>query len=442
MTIEEFLKKVNQDRIKREERMTRRLLAEYRRLDRALTNAYRKEGETGRKGEGETGRKGDGENHPGAEGPPLARHEGSSEGLAKRRRLKGLLDKVRAEVGKFGRQASAIIAQGQQDEIEYQKKSARKLLQLLGIERAKIPPSGPENAPGTMGDGSKLTDYFSKKLAGLAADRVRQAASNSAAAKPKGVLKKLKASHGILLSRALTAARTETMRAARQAAHDIYRENGITEWTWHAQLSPTSCAFCLSRHGTLHPISEPLLSHPRCRCIAKPVGAGLGRTEAERVERRYNEITRFGHAVQRHGAEITWQQLHDRAVLGYDPMTGSRVDGVHGGDHPPTRHATRFETRAAFVKAEETVRASQEFRDEITAASREGRMYAPVKTITLERIFGAGYLSQVSGVMRRGSFNAPTGWDPTDFTDGVIISLFKLDGDEWKLYTMYPGVKP
>ena len=200
--------------------------------------------------------------------------------------------------------------------------------------------------------------------------------------------------------------------------------------------------FAARSTATRHPISEQLLSHPNCRCIAKPVGEVPERPEAERIERRYNEITRFGHAVQRHGAEITWQQLHDRAVLGYDPMTGSRVDGVHGGDHPPTRHATRFETRAAFIKAEEAIRASQEFRDAIAVAVRNGEDAALVKTLTLERVFGPGYLSHVSGVSRLGSFNNPQGWNPTDLSDGVIISLFKLDGGEWKLYTMYPGVKP
>jgi hypothetical protein len=255
MTIEEFLKKQNQDRIKREERMTRRLLAEYRRMDRALAGVY-KEGGKGRKGEEEKGRKGEEESGP-----------------DKRKRLKNLLDSVRAEIGKFGEKAAAIIARGQQDEIDRQRKAAAELLKLLGIKSAKIPPGGPENGPGKMGDGSRLTDYFSKKLAAAVADRARQAASNSAAAEPRAVVSKLKAGHGIILGRSLTAARTETTRAARETAHDIYRENGITEWTWHSQLSFKTCAFCLSQHGTRHPISELLLSHPNCRCIAKPVGA-------------------------------------------------------------------------------------------------------------------------------------------------------------------------
>lgn len=419
MSLDEFLKKQNEDRIKREERRTRRLLAEYRRLDRALAGVYEDE-----------------EKRSGGD-------EGSS-GPDKRKRLKSLLDVVRTEIGKFGEKAAAIIEQGQRDEINGQREASKGLLKLLGITGAKIPPGGPENGPGMMGDGSKLADYFSKKLARAVAARVKQAASNSAAAKPNAVLKKLKAAHGILLGRTLTVMRTETMRAARETAHDIYRENGITEWTWHSQLSPTTCAFCRSQHGTRHPISEQLLSHPNCRCVQKPApGKTPEELEAERVERRYNEIALFGHAVQRHGAEITWQQLHDRAVRGYDPITGTRWDGVNLGQlHPVTRRATRFETRAAFVKAEETVRASQEFRDAIAAALRDGQIYAPVKTITLERVFGPGYLGHVSGVTRRGSFNNSTGWDPTDLTDGVIISLFKLDGGVWKLYTMYPNIKP
>jgi hypothetical protein len=268
MTIEEFLQNINQDRIKREERMIRKLLAEYRRMDRGLAKVYTAFGK-----EEEKGRGGEGENHPGAGAPPLARHEGSSEGLAKRKQLKSLLDAVRAEIGKFGKQAAAIIEQGQREEIKGQREAAKAILKLLGIKEAKIPPGGPENGPGMMGDGSKIADYFSKKLARAVAARVKQAASNSAAAKPGAVISKLKASHGILLGRALTAARTETMRAARETAHGTYEENGITEWTWHSQRSFKTCAFCRSQHGTRHPISEQLLSHPNCRCIAKPVGA-------------------------------------------------------------------------------------------------------------------------------------------------------------------------
>jgi hypothetical protein len=246
--IEEFLRNQQDERIKREERMTRRLLAEYRRMDRALAGVYRKDGEKGRKGEEESG-------------------------PDKRKRLKGLLDTVRDEIGKFGEKAAAIIEQGQQDEIGRQRKAAAELLKLLGIKSAKIPPGGPENGPGMMGDGSKLTDYFNKKLAAAVADRVKQAASNSAAAEPRAVISKLKTGHGIILGRTLTTARTETMRAARETAHDIYKENGITEWIWHSQLSFKTCAFCRSKHGTRHPISEQLLSHPNCRCIAKPVEA-------------------------------------------------------------------------------------------------------------------------------------------------------------------------
>lgn len=250
MTIEEFLKKQNQERIKREERMARRLLAEYRRMDRALATVYTAFGR-----EEEKGRQGDGE----------------TSGLAKRKQLKSLLDTVRAEIGKFGTQASAIIEQGQREEINGQRQAAGAILKLLGLEAPKIPPGGPENGPGMMGDGSKLLRYFNKKLASAVAARIRQAASNSAAAKSgAATLKKLKAGHGIILGRTLTAARAETMRLARETAHTIYQENGITEWTWHSQLSPTTCALCRSQHGNRHPIGEQLVSHPNCRCVQKP----------------------------------------------------------------------------------------------------------------------------------------------------------------------------
>jgi hypothetical protein len=255
-TLEEFLKKHYDERVRREEKTIRQLLREYARLDKALGRVYAEFERT----------------LDAARGDAATRRVPVS-WLHKNKRLKGLLDAVRAELGKFGGKASTIIERSQADEIESRKTEAAELLKLFfEIKRAKIPPSGPQNGPGRMGDGSKLTDYFHKKLGQLVEGRVRRAAVNSVIAESGKAAKKLKAAHGIVLNRALTTARTETMRVGRAASLGIYARNGFEWWIWHAQLSPKTCGYCRKMHGTRHRIGAIVMSHPRCRCTEIPDG--------------------------------------------------------------------------------------------------------------------------------------------------------------------------
>lgn len=79
----------------------------------------------------------------------------------------------------------------------------------------------------------------------------------------------------ISYSRALTIARTETIRAYREGARQSYVANRtiVQSWAWRAgvenQQQPP-CAACFAKHGSLYPISEGMNSHPNCRCRMVP----------------------------------------------------------------------------------------------------------------------------------------------------------------------------
>lgn len=66
--------------------------------------------------------------------------------------------------------------------------------------------------------------------------------------------------------RAETIARTETMRAYRTATIDTYRQNTrvVRGWVWISALDRTTCASCIAQHGTVHPLTEEMATHPRC----------------------------------------------------------------------------------------------------------------------------------------------------------------------------------
>lgn len=72
-------------------------------------------------------------------------------------------------------------------------------------------------------------------------------------------------------ARAATIARTETFRAYREANREIYKQHRLVkEWRWVCSLGERTCSACWSMHGSLHPVEEPMGTHPNCRCTMIP----------------------------------------------------------------------------------------------------------------------------------------------------------------------------
>lgn len=72
--------------------------------------------------------------------------------------------------------------------------------------------------------------------------------------------------------RALNIARTETMRAYREAnRRTLTRNRRVVEgWRWSAALDSRTCPVCWAMHGTLFPVEATFGSHPSCRCAPVP----------------------------------------------------------------------------------------------------------------------------------------------------------------------------
>jgi len=176
--------------------------------------------------------------------------------------------------------------------------------------------------------------------------------------------------------------------------------------------------------------------------------AAAAQAEQERIDKAYDEISQNGHAVQRHGEAITQQQLTDRAVKGFDPVTGSTQDAYKKnadgtpGTHSVGRNATKFASKEAMVKAAEAVKKHPDYAKELDEAKKNGETRFSVESVKLEDAFGKDYKKQVSGVTRLGSKNNPTGSQPTDFTVGTVTAVYEKDtkGD-WNILTMYPNPK-
>jgi hypothetical protein len=170
----------------------------------------------------------------------------------------------------------------------------------------------------------------------------------------------------------------------------------------------------------------------------------------EQIDTRMTELAGGGHGPQRHGPGVTDAQLKDRVEQGFDPMTGSKVDGVNPTQtHLSGKHATRVNTAEDYVKAEKTSRADPDFARQEAANAASGGDRIVVET-PLEKIYGSGYEAHVSGRTRNGSNKYPTGNPPgslpstvTNFEDGHMTAVYKKKADgTYELLTMYPGPKP
>lgn len=158
-----------------------------------------------------------------------------------------------------------------------------------------------------------------------------------------------------------------------------------------------------------------------------------------------------GHAPIRHGGpnRVTDLQLEDRAVRGIDPASGTTFDAFNKfpdgspKPHKVGRNATAFISDDALLQADDFARSSAQFRQNIATARTNGDIFVDPVEIPLRDVFGSNYQDYVRGVTRVGSKNNPTGYVPTDFTDGSLKAIYRLDQNgNVKLHTLYPNPKP
>jgi len=120
---------------------------------------------------------------------------------------------------------------------------------------------------------------------------------------PRKIAPLIRDALGVQLNRALTISRTEVMRAQRVATAENYKQNAdvVKGWRWQAALTGNTCPVCISLHGSEHPLSETMSSHPNCRCTSTAItksweelGAefGFDFSAAEKVGPSFAEVAK------------------------------------------------------------------------------------------------------------------------------------------------------
>lgn len=139
---------------------------------------------------------------------------------------------------------------------------------------------------------------------------------------------------GLTFTRAMTITRTEMNRSYREAARIRFGANpAVDRWVWRAAIAGSRrgpCPVCLGKHGSVHPATERLSSHPNCRCAPVPLvtgqepPTGLTPVDAEQYVRSLSDRERISVLGP------TRAQAWERGDLPLSAMVEDRVDPSWG----------------------------------------------------------------------------------------------------------------
>ena len=208
-------------------------------------------------------------------------------------------------------------------------------------------------------------------------------------------------------ARAQTIARTEALRAYREATRVTWRDTRVVHrWQWFSTLDRTACPVCWAMHGTLHPISEPMGSHPSCRCTMVPVVDGAD-----------PPITRTGAEVFEQDTPYSTQ----RALLGpgkHDAYLQGRLrlPDLVAKDRDPRWGLVRRERSIADALANTMGRHNAPAPTPLTPTTVSGRLHDAWPTRATTTPTMSRHIARALEQMDDAGLDVPPGWTPTPIT--------------------------
>lgn len=201
-------------------------------------------------------------------------------------RFQQLLRDVERESLKFADQATKTIKDSQIRAISLVDAHTRELTReamggrlmpeiavaTVEAQLGRLPAQAFMQLVGNASDGKPLGDLL-KKIAPKAKKEAADVLTRGIAQgqNPRKIARAFRDVTGVTYTRAETISRTEVLRAYRQASLETYRSSPVvTEWVWVAALDVRTCFACAQMSGTVHPMTESLDGHPRCRCSMAP----------------------------------------------------------------------------------------------------------------------------------------------------------------------------
>ena len=199
--------------------------------------------------------------------------------MRRNERYRTLLTQVRGEIERYESYAERTIIQMQTEAGQLGLDSASTALRVAMRGNFQMLPSQPfEFMTGVCADGKPLFSLLQERaLFPDAVDGMTQALLDGLAfgESPRKVARRMAGGLSAGLNKALTIARTEQIRAYREATRARYAQAGIKKYRRHVALQDRTCLACLSLDGTVQDTEEIVASHPNCRCYTTPEIDGL-----------------------------------------------------------------------------------------------------------------------------------------------------------------------
>ena len=198
-------------------------------------------------------------------------------------RLAELLTQTNAAIAGMSDEAGKVLTASQKEQIKLGSDVSVSLMKKVG-EAASITPSFAtlplatlETLAGFMADGSPIANHF----ANLGAETVAKMREILVASVARGagaaeIARELRGALGLTKNQALTIARTEPLRAGREATRQQFVANRHIV-SGYLRLSATDarvCAACWALHGTAYTVDTIMPTHPCCRCALVPTIEG------------------------------------------------------------------------------------------------------------------------------------------------------------------------
>ena len=203
--------------------------------------------------------------------------------LYERDRLASLQRQVEVEMRQFSALATELTEAGQLQAVQAGINSSQALLEIatnntgLAMVLDRLPIEAVQELVGFASDGSPLRALFDA-LGPDVSRGIRDALSMAVATGmgPRETARLVRRRYGMGLARALRIARTEQIRAYREATHQNYLRNVdlLDGWVWLSAANRRTCPSCWGMHGTRHPLTERLDDHPQGRCVMVPIVKG------------------------------------------------------------------------------------------------------------------------------------------------------------------------
>ena len=182
--------------------------------------------------------------------------------LFQQARWKEAYSAIRDEMSAYNRIASGITTDAQERAVNLGRDSMSGLLskslgQSVGYSFTHPNDAAMRAMVGFAGDGSPLFNLF-RNLGPETAAGARSILQTGLGlgTNPIVLAHQLEGPLSVPLWRSLTIARTETLRAYREAERQtmLANEDVLEGWVWHAARDPRTCSACWSMHGKFFPI--------------------------------------------------------------------------------------------------------------------------------------------------------------------------------------------